>query len=87
MKNWKQAKDAYVQDHLSKDLVQPQRRISALRAIESRFQANHPDIINDKNVFKNINKESLISLYKKLKGKELNGAEKSVFNGLYKFSE
>lgn len=86
MKNWKQAKELYLKDHLSKSLEQPERRVNALAAIEKVFKEKFPELLADDNVFVNINKEYLMKLYECLKGTSLNNAEKSVFNGLYKFS-
>jgi hypothetical protein len=86
MKNWKQAKEAYIKDHLSRALAVPKIRLNALTAIERVFKEKFPVILEDKYVFINIKKEYLVKLYECLKGRSINGAEKSVFNGLYKFS-
>ena len=86
MKNWQQAKETYIKDHLSKSLEQPERRLNALKAIEKTFQENFPELLNDKNVFQNIKKMYFLKLYECLKGSSLSGAEKSVISGLYKFS-
>jgi hypothetical protein len=87
MKNWKQAKVAYTKDHLSKSLVQPERRLNALDSIENTFRNKFPELLKDDNVFQNINKMYLSKLYECMKGRDLNSAEKSVFTGLYKFSK
>ena len=86
MKNWKQTKEEYIKDHLSKKMAQPERRINALNAIERTFQEKFPELLDDKNVFENISKMYFIKLYECLKGRSLNGAENSVITGLYKFS-
>jgi hypothetical protein len=86
MKNWKQAKEAYIKDHLSKALGQPERRLNALSAIEKVFSEEFPELLADKEVFINIKKVYLTKLYESLKGTSVSSAEKSVINGLYKFS-
>jgi hypothetical protein len=87
MKNWKQAKDAYIKDHLSKELEQPERRLNALKAIEKTFQEEFPKLLKDDEVFNNIKKNYMLKLYECLKSSSLSSAEKSVFNGLYKFAK
>ncbi|MES2430947.1 MAG: hypothetical protein V4556_08420 [Bacteroidota bacterium] len=87
MKTWDKAKDAYKKDHLTKQLANHKIRLSALAAIEKVFKEKFVVVLKDENVFININKIYLMKLYECLKGKSLNGAEKSVFNGLYKFSK
>lgn len=86
MKDWKQAKTAYINDHLKKSLVQPGRRLSALNAIEKTFKEKFNELLNDENVFQNIGEMYLLKLYECMKGKNLSAAEKSVIAGLYKFS-
>lgn len=87
MKNWEEAKKAYVKDHLSKPLKQPQRRLSALNAIEKIFQDKFPQILRDQNLFKTLSKDTFLKKYQNGKGKPLSSAEKSVINGLYNFSK
>lgn len=87
MKNWKQTKHLYIQDHLSQSFKQPERRPNALKAIEKVFKEKFPELLKDENIFQNISKMYLIKLYECLKGRVVNGAEKSVFTGLYKFSK
>ncbi len=86
MKNWTQTKNDYIKDHLSKSLEQPERRLNALTAIEKTFKEKFPELLNDEDVFTNIKKMYLLKLYECLKGSSLSSAEKSVINGLYKFS-
>lgn len=86
MKNWKQAKEAYIKDHLSKTLEQPERRLKALEAIEKVFSQQFPELLEDNEVFTNIKKVYLLKLYECLKGTNVSGAEKSVINGLFKSS-
>ncbi|MES2776805.1 MAG: hypothetical protein V4722_21685 [Bacteroidota bacterium] len=85
MKNWSQTAKAYTEDHLSKSLAQPERRLNALSAIENKFKEEFPYMLRDENVFRNIQKIYLSKLYECLKGKPLSSAEESVFTGLYKF--
>lgn len=87
MKNWKQTKQMYIKDHLTKTIKQPGRRLNALKAIEKVFKEKFHEMLKDENVFQHISKMYLIKLYECLKGRGVNGAEKSVFNGLYKFSK
>lgn len=86
MKNWKQAKEAYIKDHLTKTLDQPERRLNALAAIEKVFSQKFPELLKDDQVFTNIKKMYLVKLYECLKGTTASSAEKSVITGLYKFS-
>ncbi len=87
MNNWRKAKEAYIKYHLTKQLARPEIRLNALTAIEKNFKEKFPEPLTDERVFLNISKVYLMKLYECLKGKVLNGAEKSVFNGLYKFSK
>jgi hypothetical protein len=86
MKNWKQAKKEYIKDHLSQNMAQPERRINALAAIENILNEQFPALLKDDEVFTNIKRMYFIKLYECLKGPALSDAEKSVINGLYKFS-
>lgn len=87
MKNWNQAKKDYIKDHLSKNLSDHNIRLNALRKIETVFSDNFSEPLYDEKVFQNISKIYLMKLYECLKGYGLNGAEKSVFNGIYRFSK
>lgn len=87
MKNWKQAKGAYIKDHLAKKLAEHSIRLNALKKIEKVFAERFPLPMSDNEVFRNISKRYFFKLYECLKGTLLNGAEKSVINGLYKFSD
>jgi hypothetical protein len=86
MKNWIETRKLYIEDHLSKPLIQPQRRINALNAIEKLFQDNASNLLKDKNIFIILSKDEFLKKYKKWKGKSLSSAERSVINGIYKFS-
>ena len=86
MKNWKQAKELYIKDHLAKPLKKPQIRLSALATIEKKFQEKSPNTIDNENIFADISEFDFAKLYERLKGYSLNSAEKSVIHGLYKFA-
>lgn len=87
MNNWKEAKQAYTDEHLKKSLKQPERRLSALSVIEKTIQRNEPQLLTGTLLFTTYSKEALLIRYENWKGKALSGAEKSVINGLYKFSD
>ncbi len=87
MRNWKQSRELYVNNHLSQQLANPERRLNALKVIERIFKVKYPQPLLDENIFSNISKVYLLKLYECLKEKPLTGAEKSVFNGLYKFAK
>lgn len=86
MKTWKEAKDAYIKDHLSKPLKAPNIRLNALKNIEEAIMHDNHKLLVQDDVFKKYTKEKLHDYYLKLKGKPLNSAEKSVIHGLNKFS-
>lgn len=86
MKNWKQAKQKYIEDHLSKTLAQTKRRLDALQAIELLIETARPELLKDENLFGNIDKPSFLKMYETIKSTVLSSAEMSVINGLYKFS-
>lgn len=86
MKTWTEVKNDYVKDHLSKPLKAPNIRIKALENIEAALKEKNKDLLNDGTLFKRYNENSLRDYYQKLKGKQLNSAEKSVIHSLFKFS-
>jgi len=87
MKTFDAAKKAYVGDHLSKDLAQPERRLNALKAIENLIAAKSPDLLKGVNLFTKYTKDSFAKQYHEWKGSALSSAEKSVITGLFKFSK
>lgn len=87
MRTFYESKAAYIADHITKPLVEPKIRLNAFKSIERVFKAKFPDALLDKELFDNINKMYFLKLYECLKGRSLSGAEKSVINGLYKFSK
>jgi hypothetical protein len=86
MKNWEQVKEAYIKDHEAKPLKAPAIRLNALKNIEEAIRQYNYKLLEQDMVFRKYSKEGFLDLYTKLKGKPLNGAEKSVIHGLYKFS-
>ncbi len=86
MKNYIDAKNAYLSDHLGKKLEQPNRRINALNAIERFVKKNEPDLLTASKLFTNHTRQTFSMLYEKWKGSSLSGAEKSVIKGLFDFS-
>ncbi|MFW5872111.1 MAG: hypothetical protein ACOCUT_03305 [bacterium] len=86
MKNYINARNAYLSDHLSKKLEQPNRRINALSAIESSVKKNEPELLSASNLFANHTRQSFSALYENWKGSSLSGAEKSVIKGLFDFA-
>jgi hypothetical protein len=86
MKTFKEAKASYINDHLSKDLAQPQRRLNALAAIEKTIIQKEPSLLAAANLFKKYDKHSFRIQYAEWKNKPLSGAEKSVILGLFKFA-
>jgi len=86
MKNWQEAKQAFIKEHLSKSLKAPNIRLSVLTKIENAIQTEEPEYLMRDNIFKKFEKNAFLDFYASLKGTHLNSAEKSVINGLYKFS-
>jgi hypothetical protein len=86
MKTWNEAKNAYIKVHLSKPLKSPNIRLNALKNIEGFLNEIYKTLLKDNTIFKKYNEGAILDYYLKLKGKPLNGAEKSVIHGLYKFS-
>ncbi len=56
-----------------------------MKNIESAIKSNDATLLNENNLFKKLNEGALLDFYLKLKGKNLNSAEKSVIHGLCKF--
>lgn len=86
MKSFQEAKQTYIKDHLSKPLKAPNIRLSALTKIENAIQTAEPEYLMRDNIFKKFDKNAFLDFYASLKGTHLNSAEKSVINGVYKFS-
>lgn len=87
MNTYLKSKQLYIADHLSKKLLQPERRLNALSAIERIIQANSPEILQSDNLFKKFDKNGFLKQYHEWKGKPLSGAEKSVIVGIFKLSK
>ena len=86
MKDWNKAKNAYIKDHLSKPLKAPNIRLNALENIETAIKNDNYKLLAENEIFIKYTREAMLDYYLKLKGKPLNSAEKSVIQGLYKFS-
>jgi hypothetical protein len=83
MNDWNTIREAYLKDHLSKDLKEPQRRVNALEAIERLLKESKPEIMHPEGL-KNLGKEGVLQQLLKLKKKPLSSAERSVIVGLFK---
>ena len=58
MPTYEEAKNAYIKNHLCKDLKQPIRRINALKAIEVRIKNFYPDLLQANKIFKKYDRSS-----------------------------
>lgn len=87
MNTYNISKQLYIADHLSKDMVQPKRRLNALEAIEKIIHSNSPELLQSDNLFRSFSKNKFFTQYLDWKGKPISGAEKSVIVGLFKFSK
>jgi len=87
MKNYREAKRAYIKDHQSKNLKAPQRRLGALDAIEAIIQSEVPELLLANDLFNKFDKSTFTDQYLKWKCKPLSSAEKSVIVGLFQFSQ
>lgn len=85
MKTWQEAKAAYLKDHLSKPLKAPNIRIGALGNIENATTNKNPEYLKGDEIFTKFDRNAFLDFYESQKGTHLNGAEKSLINGLYKF--
>lgn len=82
---WSELKKLYTTDHLSKQLKAPGIRLNALNGIERLLQTAFPSVISNPHTLYEIDKNDLKTQLEKIKGSQLNSAESSVINGLYKF--
>lgn len=82
---WERIKKSIVDDLLSRNLSDPRIRLNALENIERIFLKHLIEYIDDpiKN-FNAIDKVKLKELLTQYKGKELNGAESSIINEIYR---
>jgi|LakMenE01Jun11ns_1017448.scaffolds.fasta_scaffold9894418_2 hypothetical protein len=87
MKNWEQTKLAFLNDHLSKNLVFPDQKLRSLNYIESAIKSSCPLLLKDKDLFKNLTENDFVDLYTSLKGRRINRYDKSVIHGHCKFSK
>jgi len=86
MKNWQQAKLAFLTDHLNKSRAIPDQKLRSLNYIENAIKNSYPLMLKDKDLFKDITESEFMDLYTTLKGRRINRYDKSVIHGLYKFS-
>jgi len=56
MNTYNKSKQLYIDDHLSKDLAQPKRRLDALMAIEQVMKDNDSELLNGGGLFEKFNK-------------------------------
>lgn len=81
---WNELKPLIEDDLLSRQLKDPSIRLRALDNIEALLKVHMPDLLNDILAICNIEKNEFKKLITHYKGKELNGAEKSVINDIYR---
>jgi hypothetical protein len=87
MNTYSRSKQLYIDDHLSKKLTEPERRLNALKAIEKVINVKNPGLLNGVGLFEKFDKNGFAKQYEVWKGLPLSGAEKSVITGLFKFSK
>ena len=81
---WNELKPLIENDLLSRQLKDPSIRLRALDNIEALLKVHMPELLNDILAICNIEKKEFKKLIAHYKGKELNGAEKSVINDIYR---
>ncbi len=81
---WNELKPLIEDDFLSRELKDPSIRLRALDNIEALLKVHMPELLNDILAICNIEKKEFKKLIAHYKGKELNGAEKSVINDIYR---
>lgn len=84
-RDWEKLTDAYTGNHLSLGLSAPNIRLNALRRIEELLKRKMPEVIDNPTLLLSLEKSTFKKEIEDFKGIELNGAEKSVINGLYNF--
>ena len=80
---WEEIKRSIVEDLSSRGLKGPMIRIRALDKIEAIMLLHYPSYIENPDEFKKIGKEEFKRQISEKKGRDLNGAEKSVINEIY----
>ena len=81
---WNELKPLIEDDFLSRQLKDPSIRLRALDNIEALLKVHMPELLNDILAICNIEKKEFKKQIAHYKGKELNGAEKSVINDIYR---
>ncbi len=80
---WEEIKQSIIEDLMSRGLADPNIRIRALNNVEVIMREHFPEWIANPTELKNIDKEIFKREIFYKKGKDLNGAEKSVLNEIY----
>ena len=80
---WDEIKKTIVDDLSSRGLKDPQIRIRALEKIDKMLHNDLPEYIQNAELFTKTGKEGFKKQITKIKGRDLNGAEKSVINEIY----
>ena len=81
---WNELKPLIEDDFLSRQLKDPSIRLRALDNVEALLKVHMPELLNDILAICNIEKKEFKKQIAHYKGKELNGAEKSVINDIYR---
>lgn len=85
MEVWNEIKKEYTKDHQSKGLKFPERRITALKNVESILKRNQPYLLQRPELLLDVDPAELIEKLERWKNSPLNGTEKAVVEGLYPF--
>lgn len=83
MNDWTLVKQSLVKNLNSRNLKVPRIRLNALERVES-YLKSICDIENLFELVENNQKDNLLNSLTKVKKSDLNGAEKSIINDLYK---
>lgn len=82
---WTEIKKQFTNDHLSKSLKFPERRVAALNNIESILKKNQPYLLQKPELLLEVDPAELLEKLERWKNKPLSGAERAVVEGLYPF--
>lgn len=86
METWKAITKRYSNYLIEINIKDIPRRLSALTTIEGFIEKSYSKLFKGNIFLNDISKNELRDSYYKWKGKDLSGAEKQVFNDLYKIS-
>jgi hypothetical protein len=81
---WEQIKDAIRTDLLTRPIAQPQRRIGELDNLDRTLKKLFPDLGASTDSLRAFGKDALRKRLTDMKGSELNGAEKTLVNAIFK---